>query len=72
MYLIRKLAESNAQAKLQKIDYLLGAGFIVWGLISGPWWLVLLGVVEIIAAYLNFGKVIGEKIARSVIRKRRV
>lgn len=70
MYLIRKLAESNAQAKLQKLDYLIGAGLIGYGLAFGPWWLALAGVAEIILAYLNFGKIVGEKIARAVMRKR--
>lgn len=70
MYLIRKLAESNAQAKLQKLDYLLGAGLIGYGLIVGPWWVALLGVAEVVLAYLNFGRIIGEKIARAVMRKR--
>lgn len=70
MYIIRKLAESNAQGKLQKLDYLIGAGLIVYGLVFGPWWLALVGAAEVVLAYLNFGKVIGEKIARAVMRKR--
>lgn len=70
MYLLRKLAESNAQAKLQKLDYLIGVGLIAYGAVLGPRWLALLGVAEIILAYLNFGKIIGEKIARAVMRKR--
>lgn len=70
MYLIRKLAESNAQAKLQKLDYLIGVGLIIYGLVFGPWWLALAGVAEVILAYLNFGKIVGEKIARAVMRKR--
>jgi hypothetical protein len=73
MRIIRKLIEINAPAKLQKIDYLIGAALIAYGLLAQGQHRALwigLGVLEIVLAYLNVGRIIGEKIARAFTSKR--